>query len=107
MSEDTVRNAIDLRILKKYKMSGLEGMSRKIRALMIMPGLAFDRTGNRLGHGRGYYDIYLASHRGAEIKKAALCYDFQLTDEIPHEVWDERADIIITPNETADAQKRA
>ena len=47
-------------------------------ALVLMPGLAFDPEGRRLGYGGGFYDRYLAAHPHPTI---ALCYDFQL---LPH-----------------------
>ncbi|MBQ6594773.1 MAG: 5-formyltetrahydrofolate cyclo-ligase [Clostridia bacterium] len=56
-------------------------------ALILMPGLAFDPSGRRLGYGGGYYDRYLARHTGHTL--IALCYDFQLLDGLdgaPHDV---------------------
>ena len=47
-------------------------------ALVLTPGLAFDRQGHRMGYGGGFYDRYLAAHPHPTI---ALCYDFQL---LPH-----------------------
>ena len=49
------------------------------RALILMPGLAFDREGGRMGYGGGFYDRYLADHPGHPT--VALCYGFQL---LPH-----------------------
>ena len=48
---------------------------------MLVPGLAFDKNGNRLGYGGGFYDKYLASHE--EIITAALGYDFQIVEKVP------------------------
>ena len=50
------------------------------RALILMPGLAFDKSGHRVGYGGGYYDRYLARHPLHTL--IALCYDFQLVDAI-------------------------
>ncbi len=63
-------------------------------ALVLMPGLAFDREGNRVGYGGGYYDRYLARH--LDHVKIALCYDFQLVDAIDAETHDIPADLVIT-----------
>lgn len=63
-------------------------------ALMIMPGLAFDRQRNRIGYGGGFYDRYLAEHR--EHRTIAAAADFQVFDEVPHEDYDHRPDILVT-----------
>ena len=47
-------------------------------SICLVPGLAFDRQGHRMGYGGGFYDRYLAAHPHPTI---ALCYDFQL---LPH-----------------------
>lgn len=55
-------------------------------ALVIVPGLVFDRHGHRIGYGGGYYDRFLA--REPHHPTIALCYDFQLTDTLPAEAHD-------------------
>ena len=62
--------------------------------LIIIPGLAFDLKGNRLGYGGGFYDRFLSKYPNS--KRVALCYDFQIYDEIPHEFFDEKMDLIIS-----------
>lgn len=66
--------------------------------LVIVPGLAFDLEGNRLGYGGGYYDRFLSKYPNN--KKIALCYDFQIFKEIPHEFFDEKVDLIISEKRT-------
>jgi 5-formyltetrahydrofolate cyclo-ligase len=66
--------------------------------LMILPGLAFDPAGNRIGYGAGYYDRYLDSNRNIGFYKVALAYDFQVMDRIEAEEYDIKADLIITPS---------
>ncbi|QYY35143.1 5-formyltetrahydrofolate cyclo-ligase [Ruficoccus sp. ZRK36] len=61
--------------------------------LILVPGLAFDREGRRLGHGGGYYDRFLAHTGGA---KVALAYDWQVFDHIPHQGHDVHMDAIVT-----------
>lgn len=61
--------------------------------LVLVPGLAFDRAGNRLGMGKGHYDRFLAEVRAPKI---ALAYDFQLAEKLPAEARDQRLNIIIT-----------
>lgn len=60
---------------------------------ILIPGLAFDKTGNRSGFGKGYYDKLL-QYSNAE--KCALCYEFQLFDKIPSETHDIKMNTIIT-----------
>lgn len=62
--------------------------------LIIVPGIAYDRRGNRVGRGKGYYDRLLASSHATRI---GVGYDFQLIDEdIPSEKHDVAMDIVIT-----------
>ena len=65
--------------------------------LMILPGLAFDFSGNRIGYGGGYYDRYLSRYAGIRFVKIAIAFDFQLRDHIPAEEADVKVDYIITP----------
>lgn len=67
------------------------------KALMIMPGLAFDKSFSRIGYGGGYYDEYLLRHAQNKFIKIALAYDFQLFEELPYEEYDVKVDQIITP----------
>ncbi len=63
--------------------------------LIVLPGIAFDLKGHRVGYGKGYYDKSLHRLEG-QGKLVALCYDFQLVDEIAGEPHDVRVDMIIT-----------
>lgn len=67
------------------------------KKLMLFPGLAFDKQGNRIGYGAGYYDKYLGNHEDEEFIKVALAYDFQIIDHIKTNQYDISADVIITP----------
>lgn len=62
--------------------------------LIVVPGVAFDRQGNRLGRGKGYYDRFLCQH--LEVPRIGICFDFQLVDEVPAESFDIRMDEVIT-----------
>lgn len=55
-------------------------------ALIIVPGLAFDSAGNRIGYGGGYYDRYLHNHPNHAT--IGLCFDFQFLPEIPAQSHD-------------------
>lgn len=61
---------------------------------IAVPGVAFDRNGNRLGRGKGYYDRLLP--RIPSAYKAGICFPFQLVEEVPAEPFDIRMDEIIT-----------
>jgi len=63
--------------------------------LVILPGVAFDRSGNRLGYGGGYYDKLLA-RLNRKIPLIALSYKEQVVDSIPHDNHDIRVHIIVT-----------
>ena len=62
--------------------------------LIIVPGVAFDRKGNRIGRGRGYYDRFLCQH--LDVKRIGICFDFQLVEEVPTEPLDIRMDEVIS-----------
>jgi 5-formyltetrahydrofolate cyclo-ligase len=59
----------------------------------VVPGLAFDETGHRLGRGMGYFDRLLQEVQGTRI---AMAFDFQLLDEVPAEAHDARMDCVVT-----------
>lgn len=63
--------------------------------LMLLPGVAFDRRGFRLGYGRGYYDRYLGAPCFAGTK-IGFGYDFQLLDSLPTEGHDQPMDLLVT-----------
>ena len=56
--------------------------------LAVIPGVAFDRHGNRLGRGRGYYDRLLARLGRVGVPTIGVCFDFQKLDAIPAETHD-------------------
>jgi 5-formyltetrahydrofolate cyclo-ligase len=63
--------------------------------LVMVPGVAFDRTGARMGHGKGYYDKLL-EHARPETPLVALAFECQLFPEIPTQSHDVFMDKIIT-----------
>jgi 5-formyltetrahydrofolate cyclo-ligase len=54
--------------------------------LIVIPGVAFDLSLNRLGRGKGYYDRFLAHHPNAY--RLGVCFKFQMVDEVPTEPFD-------------------
>lgn len=85
-----VRGPLGLRDLPK----SYETVSPEKLDLVLVPGVACDRKGNRLGMGAGYYDRYLV-HVPFEKRIAAL-WDFQVAEAIPSEPFDERMAKIVT-----------
>ena len=75
--------------------------SQKGALLVLAPGLAFDRKGNRLGRGRGYYDRFFAKLDTVNIPYKALgfCMDFQLLDQVPAANHDKKMTGILTGKE--------
>ena len=62
-------------------------------ALVLMPGLAFDREGHRIGYGGGFYDKFLAAEPGHPT--LALCYDFQMLEHLETEEYDIPVDTVL------------
>ncbi|MBD3246099.1 MAG: 5-formyltetrahydrofolate cyclo-ligase [Candidatus Omnitrophica bacterium] len=64
--------------------------------LVLVPGLAFDRSRNRLGRGGGFYDRFLR-RLSPHTQKAGLAFDFQILDTLPiHLSFDEKVDVVIS-----------
>lgn len=64
--------------------------------LILVPGVAFDKSGNRLGRGKGYYDKVL-KQTGAY--KLGVCFDFQLVERVPVEPHDVKMDRVVASGE--------
>lgn len=70
--------------------------------LIVVPGVAFDRNGGRMGYGAGFYDRYFKKIKKENIKKIvklALAYELQILNEVPMNEQDVPVDYIITENE--------
>ncbi len=63
-------------------------------ALLIIPGVAFDKSGHRIGYGGGFYDRYLEKHTGHFI--IAPAYDFQVKEVIAPEEHDIGVDMVVS-----------
>lgn len=100
------------RLLRHARIEGLEGLVRDAWGLLeppadhaawiedveeidlvVVPGLAFDRRGGRLGFGGGFYDRFLESTRAFRV---GLVYGCLLLDEVPMEAHDVRVDVVIS-----------
>lgn len=102
-------NGVDLEVLP-YEESRLELGSFHIEEptgnevtdpgeieLVVVPAVAYDRKGRRLGRGKGFYDRFLASTKATKI---GIGYEFQLVDELPSESHDIPMDMIVTQHTT-------
>ena len=66
--------------------------------LIILPGVAFDEDGNRLGYGGGYYDRFLDDHAPEGVHTMGLAFSCQMVDRVPHETHDRPLESVMTPH---------
>lgn len=71
-------------------------------ALVLVPGVAFDAAGRRLGRGKGFFDRLLADVRGL---KCGIAFDLQLANEVPADALDVRMDFVLTPARCVEIKK--
>jgi 5-formyltetrahydrofolate cyclo-ligase len=71
-----------------------EALSDGERVVFLVPGLAFDARGVRVGRGRGHYDRALADF--AKAHRVGLAYDFQVVHSLPEAAWDVRMHAVVT-----------
>ena len=62
--------------------------------VVLVPGMAFDAEGRRLGRGKGYYDRFLSSLHPRP-KLVGVCFDFQKVDRVPTETRDVAVDLVV------------
>ena len=84
--------------LKKGTLGILEPKTKKVFPkekidLIIVPGIAFDKRGFRIGYGKGYYDRFL---KNIKAMKIALVFEFQVIEKVPNHEKDVPVDKIIT-----------
>ena len=81
-------------IKNKYGIKEPVGEAEEINNFVaIIPCLAVDKKGNRIGYGKGYYDEFL---KNKDALKIILCYDFQIVDDFMPDEFDIPVDMIIT-----------
>ena len=74
-----------------------------IDVLIVVPGVASDHYGNRLGRGLGFYDRLLQSSR-PRTTAVGLAYEFQVVKSVPVDSWDEKVRFIVTEDRLIDCQ---
>jgi 5-formyltetrahydrofolate cyclo-ligase len=72
--------------------TGKAFMDIQLIETLIIPGIAFDQSGNRLGRGKGYYDRFLANSKAFKI---GVCFEFQYFEHIPAHAHDIKMDVVI------------
>lgn len=78
----------------------LPGAREVLPDLLFVPLAAYDRAGNRLGYGAGYYDRTLAKLRATKpVTAIGVAYGIQEMQEIPAEAYDEKLDYVLTDHE--------
>lgn len=95
-------STLDSMSLGAYNISepqGLPWVGLSLIDLVIVPGVAFDRFGNRLGRGRGYYDRFLSQPTLRTAYKLGLCYPCQLCNRVPSEPSDVCMDEVLSKAE--------
>lgn len=73
------------------------------KALIVIPGVAFDENGVRLGYGRGFYDRFLSKH--LELTQIAIAFEVQMVDKLPYDEYDVTMKRIITEERIILCQK--
>ncbi len=99
--------------LELYEIKSFEGLKRSAYGILepvpgvhtkvetssidfvVIPGVAFDRAGNRLGNGKGFYDRFLEKI-SPNVPRVAIGFSFQMVDQIPAESWDIRVEKVLT-----------
>ena len=79
--------------------------AEKLPDTIVVPGVAFDRRGQRLGYGRGYYDRALQAR--PEALRIGFCHSFQLVEKLDERPHDEPVDFIVTPDGAQATHARA
>lgn len=83
-------------ILEPFEDESLEVKEIGSKAICILPALAFDKNGYRLGYGGGYYDRFLAEH--SSLITVGICYSRNICDQLVHNEFDQRAAYVATEN---------
>ena len=86
-------------------LSSLEKYQESDKTLVLVPGLAFTRTGLRLGRGKGFYDRFLTQLNPEHCIFMGVCHHWQIVEQLPTEETDIRLDFLLTPMELVSCKK--
>ena len=95
MGKRVVVPAVAGKDLKFSEINCNKPFSKEKIDLVVVPGVAFTKSGSRLGRGKGFYDRFL-KELPRRIKRVGLAYDIQITEDLPVAPHDSPIDIIIT-----------
>jgi len=107
VNADGLPELYEIKSFQDLELSSLEILEPKINCprinptqidFFLVPGIGFDRRGNRLGHGSGFYDRLLAQ-ANPNAFLLGYGYDFQVVDAIPHEAHDMVMHAMATPSQ--------
>ena len=82
--------------LKKLFISDIRNAAYEKSCLILVPALAFERSGARLGRGKGFYDKFLFNLKTTGIISCGVCFNFQILDSVPTETNDFAVDYILS-----------
>lgn len=82
------------------------GYFRGSHQVMILPGVVFDPSLNRIGYGGGYYDRYLTTYDQGDTIKIALAYELQMVDLLPVEGFDKKMNLVVTESTIYDSNSK-
>src|SRR5215469_3030102 len=75
--------------------------------IVLVPLLAFDRSGHRVGYGAGYYDLTITQLRvSKQIAAVGIAFAAQEVETVPRTAFDAQLDLVLTENETIDLRKQ-
>lgn len=86
-------------------LSNREKYEDSAETLILIPGIAFTRTGQRLGRGKGFYDRFLSRLSTQNCTLMGVCYQWQILGQLPTEETDIPIDCILTPEELINCTK--
>jgi 5-formyltetrahydrofolate cyclo-ligase len=74
-------------------------------SLVLVPGVAFSASGERIGMGLGFYDRFLERYQGP--LRVSLAFDFQYCEKLPQNPWDQKTDLLLTESRTVETPRVA
>jgi len=85
--------------IREPGLSHVKIVSPKVLDFVLVPGVAFDRKGGRIGYGAGYYDKFLREVSG-HVVPIGVAYEFQMLDRVPQTKFDVPVEKILTEKKT-------